>query len=50
MCQAVSLRISVHPAHKDMKTGQTWSVKAVRQEDILVMKQCDIIEKDKENR
>ncbi len=44
-----TLRISVHPAHKDMKTGQTWSVKAVRQGDILVMKQCDIIEKGKEN-
>ena len=45
-----TLRISVHPAHKNMKTGQTWSVKAVRQGDILVMKQCEILEKDKENR
>lgn len=42
-----TLRISVHPAHKDMKTGQTWSVKAIRQGDILVMKQCQIMEKEK---
>ncbi len=42
-----TLRISVHPAHQDMKTGQTWSVKAVRQGDILVMKHCQIVEKDK---
>ncbi|EAZ89502.1 hypothetical protein CY0110_01625 [Crocosphaera chwakensis CCY0110] len=42
-----TLRISVHPAHKDMKTGQTWSVTAVRQGDILVTKQCKIMEKDR---
>ncbi|MEL4897230.1 hypothetical protein [Crocosphaera sp. Alani8] len=45
-----TLRISINPAHENMKTGQTWSVKAVRQGDILVMKQCEILEKNKENR
>ena len=39
------LRNSINPAHENMKTGQTWSVKAVRQGDILVMKQCEILEK-----
>ncbi|MEL4896107.1 hypothetical protein [Crocosphaera sp. Alani8] len=41
-----TLKISVHPAHQNMRTGQKWSVIAVRQEDVLVMTQCQTMESE----